>query len=49
MAERPHRPPNTVYPAADAEPQKFPGGDQRFRMIVVREGEHWMIKELTPR
>jgi uncharacterized protein DUF6318 len=42
-------PPNTVYADADAKPQKFPGGDQRFRMIVVRQGEHWMIKQLTPR
>lgn len=42
-------PPNTVYATADAKPQKFPGGDQRFRMIVVRQADHWMIKELTPR
>ena len=42
-------PPNTVYATADAKPQKVPGGDQRFRMIVVRQSEHWMIKELSPR
>ena len=42
-------PPNTVYATADAKPQKFPGGDQRFRMIVVRQADHWMIKELIPR
>jgi hypothetical protein len=42
-------PENTVYPTEDADPQTFPGGDQRFRMIVVREEDHWMIKELTPR
>ncbi len=42
-------PPNTVYAKEGAEPQKFPGGDQRFRMIVVRQSEHWMIKELSPR
>jgi hypothetical protein len=42
-------PPNTVYATADAKPKKYPGGDQRFRMIVVRQAEHWMIKQLTPR
>jgi hypothetical protein len=42
-------PPNTVYADKDAKPQEFPGGDQRFRMIVVRQADHWMIKELTPR
>lgn len=42
-------PPNTVYADKDAKPQEFPGGDQRFRMIVVRQSDHWMIKELTPR
>jgi hypothetical protein len=42
-------PPNTVYAKEGAKPQKFPGGDQRFRMIVVRQAEHWMIKDLTPR
>ena len=42
-------PPNTVYATEDAKPQEYPGGDQRFRMIVVREAQHWMIKELGPR
>lgn len=42
-------PPQQVYTTADAEPQEFPGGDQRFRMIVVRTDDHWMIQELTPR
>ena len=42
-------PPNTVYAEDGAKPQKFPGGDQRFRMIVVRQSDHWMIKELSPR
>jgi hypothetical protein len=42
-------PPNTVYSDGDAKPQKYPGGDQRFRMIVVRDAAHWMIKDLNPR
>jgi hypothetical protein len=42
-------PENTVYASENAEPQKFPGGNQRFRMILVREDDHWMIKDLTPR
>ena len=42
-------PPNTVYATEDAKPQEYPGGDQRFRMIIVREAQHWMIKELGPR
>lgn len=42
-------PPNTVYVDQDAKPQEFPGGNQRFRMIVVRQAEHWMIKDLNPR
>jgi len=42
-------PPNKVYSSADAKAQSFPGGDQRFRMIVVRKDEHWMIKDLEPR
>lgn len=42
-------PSNTVYAKEGAAPKKFPGGDQRFRMIVVRQAEHWMIKDLNPR
>ena len=42
-------PPQKVYTSEDAKAQKFPGGNQKFRMIVVREDEHWMIKDLTPR
>lgn len=42
-------PPNKVYTSGDAKAQSFPGGDQRFRMIVVRKDDHWMIKDLEPR
>ncbi len=42
-------PPNTVYATDEAEGKEFPGGDQRFRMIIVREQDHWMIKDLGPR
>lgn len=42
-------PPNKVYSSPDAKAQAFPGGDQRFRMIVVRKDDHWMIKDLEPR
>ncbi|MGN6574161.1 MAG: DUF6318 family protein [Nocardioides sp.] len=42
-------PPNKVYSSEDAKAQSFPGGDQRFRMIVVRKDDHWMIKDLEPR
>lgn len=42
-------PPNRVYVDENARAQKFPGGDQRFRMIVVRQDQHWMIQDLNPR
>jgi hypothetical protein len=42
-------PPNKVYASEDGKAQSFPGGDQRFRMIVVRKADHWMIQELEPR
>ena len=42
-------PPNKVFETENAKPQEYPGGDQRFRMIVVREAQHWMIKDLDPR
>jgi hypothetical protein len=42
-------PPNKVYANDDAKPQKFRGGNQRFRMIVLRKGDHWMIQDLSPR
>ena len=42
-------PPQKVYATDDAKAQEFAGGDQRFRMIVERVDEHWMIKDLSPR
>ena len=42
-------PPNKVYASEGAKAQSFRGGEQQFRMIVVRKDEHWMIKDLEPR
>ena len=42
-------PPNAVYAEQGAKPQEFRGGEQAFRMLVVRKADHWMIEDLTPR
>lgn len=42
-------PPNKVFESKDSKGQAFQGGNQRFRMIVVRKGDHWMIEDLSPR
>jgi hypothetical protein len=41
--------PQKVYASEDAKPQKFPGGDQRFRFQLERQDGDWMVRDLAPR
>ncbi len=39
--------PQKVYESQNAKPKPYTGGEQRFRMFLVREGDHWLVQRMT--
>jgi hypothetical protein len=40
--------PQTVFEKKGAKPEEHQGGQLRLRMLVSREGDHWLVKEIIP-
>jgi hypothetical protein len=38
--------PQTVVLSKGAAPKKYPGGDSRYRMVMLREDDHWVMDRI---